>query len=718
MALNSVSTKLPEGHNFNQSGLKNTKLKLNRGQLGTDLGSAPTSGVGQLSGSGWSGQTLASKIATADEPPSAVSALPTPANIAGAKVQSSTSALPSPANVAGVSSVPKAQPTSSLTEFYRKDGNFYTKDGRYIGPTEFGTGSGFKEISAPTETPAVQDLATVKPTETVKDLSMASVSEPTTQTLSTLQASQVNELEQRVQALRDMVAQGYVPTAEERALEDQLTQLKGAAQMGISGMEGQGRGMVLDLVRGKQAKLTEQANLQAQTLIDQLTNLQTERLAQQQAAMTQLGYAQEDIDRATSQAQQETQNQISLVKSGFIPYADEMEVPEGALTYNIGGQTYYIQPAKEEAATDNIAEYQFAVQQGYHGDFFSYLSDKQAMSGGLMTVGAGSSVIDPTTGQLVFQAPTSGGGLLEAPTVKQFGDQTYQWNGMTGTWDMIDVSAIPDASKINKAYDVVQAITDLENMAGLSSAVGAKGLSSFFGLKSEPIAGTAAADFVTQLNALKSLLTIENMGIMKGVLSDADIRILTQAATSLSTDMSEKAFRAELQRIKDKMTSVVAQGVGSTSQQGDDLDSILDSIGFNNDLSRSVKGSVLDLGPITGYGSDYWEYGLDIDLKKGDPVPAPASGTIEYVGPYGGFGNQVRIKTPNGDSVWLSHLDGMDVRVGDKVMKGQIVGRGGNTGSVIPLGGGDGSHLDLTVKKPDGSYYSAREVEQLVNRYV
>jgi murein DD-endopeptidase MepM/ murein hydrolase activator NlpD len=143
--------------------------------------------------------------------------------------------------------------------------------------------------------------------------------------------------------------------------------------------------------------------------------------------------------------------------------------------------------------------------------------------------------------------------------------------------------------------------------------------------------------------------------------------------------------------------------------------------GFNQDLSKSQKGKIgkenyLDnLGKITAYGSEYWAHGLDIDLQVGDPVPTPEAGEVIFVGKNGGFGNQVKIRTAKGNEIWLSHLDSIDVQVGDRLVKNQFVGGGGKTGSVIPVGGGDGSHLDLTVKKPDGSFYSPEEIYKVIS---
>lgn len=124
---------------------------------------------------------------------------------------------------------------------------------------------------------------------------------------------------------------------------------------------------------------------------------------------------------------------------------------------------------------------------------------------------------------------------------------------------------------------------------------------------------------------------------------------------------------------------------------------------------------MLSLGSITGIdGSSYWKHGLDIDLQIGQPVPTPEAGVVTFVGTNGGFGNQVKIRTAKGNEIWLSHLDGADVKVGQNVERGQFIGRGGNSGSTIKGKGGDGSHLDLTIKRPDGSFIPPREIARML----
>lgn len=172
----------------------------------------------------------------------------------------------------------------------------------------------------------------------------------------------------------------------------------------------------------------------------------------------------------------------------------------------------------------------------------------------------------------------------------------------------------------------------------------------------------------------------------------------------------------------------------------------LKGVGFQNDLSRSINYSNLSKltngktdigslgsGTVTGIdGSKYWKWGLDfvVDGGKGAQVKAPVTGTvIDVVGGYkntrnsplayeqgkkqnGGFGNQVKIRTADGREVWVSHLDDVSyLRPGQRIASGQVIGKQGNTGTTY---GNTGVHLDITMLKPDGSKYTAREVAALL----
>lgn len=134
---------------------------------------------------------------------------------------------------------------------------------------------------------------------------------------------------------------------------------------------------------------------------------------------------------------------------------------------------------------------------------------------------------------------------------------------------------------------------------------------------------------------------------------------------------------------------------------------------------------IKNLGTITGYGSPLWKQGLDVGAKKGSNLTSPASGTVMFAGKKGGWGNQVVVRDANGNDIQLSHLDAVNVKVGDKVVKNQPLGLTGNTGSVLKMNGqaptadelaaGRGAHVDITIKDGKGSYVDPKNVQSLLN---
>lgn len=99
------------------------------------------------------------------------------------------------------------------------------------------------------------------------------------------------------------------------------------------------------------------------------------------------------------------------------------------------------------------------------------------------------------------------------------------------------------------AYD---SIISLEKHPGFKSAIGAKGLSSFFGLKGKPVGGSDAAGFDKELEKLKANIKLVNIKYLKGTgaLSDSEGKTLEDAGTSLDTSLPEKDFKTELERVK------------------------------------------------------------------------------------------------------------------------------------------------------------------------
>jgi murein DD-endopeptidase MepM/ murein hydrolase activator NlpD len=72
--------------------------------------------------------------------------------------------------------------------------------------------------------------------------------------------------------------------------------------------------------------------------------------------------------------------------------------------------------------------------------------------------------------------------------------------------------------------------------------------------------------------------------------------------------------------------------------------------------------------------------GLDLRGETGEAVHATAAGTVTNAGWSGGYGKMVEIDHGNGLSTRYGHLSQIDVKVGDAIRIGQVVGRMGSTG--------------------------------------
>lgn len=71
--------------------------------------------------------------------------------------------------------------------------------------------------------------------------------------------------------------------------------------------------------------------------------------------------------------------------------------------------------------------------------------------------------------------------------------------------------------------------------------------------------------FEAKVNTLKSNLTLDNLSLLKGAMSDKDLLFLNSIGSSLDTSMSEAEFDKELTRIKDKLENAGATAITSSS---------------------------------------------------------------------------------------------------------------------------------------------------------
>lgn len=95
--------------------------------------------------------------------------------------------------------------------------------------------------------------------------------------------------------------------------------------------------------------------------------------------------------------------------------------------------------------------------------------------------------------------------------------------------------------------------------------------------------------------------------------------------------------------------------------------------------------------PFTGHVA--WHNGIDFAGKQGSDVIAVAAGVVTWAGERAGYGELVEINHGNGYSTRYAHGDGVKVKVGDVVKKGQVVALVGSTGRST------GPHVHFEVYK-------------------
>lgn len=81
-----------------------------------------------------------------------------------------------------------------------------------------------------------------------------------------------------------------------------------------------------------------------------------------------------------------------------------------------------------------------------------------------------------------------------------------------------------------------------------------------------------------------------------------------------------------------------------------------------------------------GYRRGRRHQGVDLPLSTGTPVPAAFAGKVRIAKRFGAYGNLVILRHVNGLETFYGHLSKLNVKEGDWVEAGQIIGLGGSTG--------------------------------------
>lgn len=211
----------------------------------------------------------------------------------------------------------------------------------------------------------------------------------------------------------------------------------------------------------------------------------------------------------------------------------------------------------------------------------------------IQSVSPGSTLFDTNTGKSIYTAPTTasqngtgtadiGGTYVpgENPTVDGYiaainGKQAtlaqvpaaYKGlvaQGLSSTGQASDLKsdALTSAQQLLSTFDSSSGVLGTP-LGGARQAVGGTSVLPI-------IPGTQAADFVKNIDNLKSLLSLDNVRYLKGqgAVSDAERQLLADSATQLSRTQSEGQFKKTLQGIIDTLGKAQATANKSGSSQG------------------------------------------------------------------------------------------------------------------------------------------------------
>jgi murein DD-endopeptidase MepM/ murein hydrolase activator NlpD len=261
-----------------------------------------------------------------------------------------------------------------------------------------------------------------------------------------------------------------------------------------------------------------------------------------------------------------------------------------------------------------------------------------------------------------------------------------------------------------------------------------------FGSPSENQLRIENSRLLAQYNVLSRRLD-EALGVMQGIQQRDDnlYRVVLQADPV--ADAVRKAGYGGTNRYEDLMDMANADLVVNTTQKMDmlnrqlyiqsksfdevvelfkDQDEMLMSIPAiqpvaNKDLKRTASGYGMRIDPI--YKTAKFHAGMDFSANTGTPVYATGNGRIKKAGWQSGYGKVIIVDHGYGYETWYAHLNKYNVRVGQKVVRGEVIGEVGNTGKSTGPHLHYEVHLKGKVMNPVNYYFmdlSAEEYDKMI----
>jgi len=164
-------------------------------------------------------------------------------------------------------------------------------------------------------------------------------------------------------------------------------------------------------------------------------------------------------------------------------------------------------------------------------------------------------------------------------------------------------------------------------------------------------------------------------------------------------------LRADLLGPATRSVSLAEQRASAAQDFSREVENGVSSLAMYLQNQQSLLASVPSRAPARGYVSSIFgmridpftglpvlHAGLDYSANIGSRVSSTADGVVIFAGIDGSYGKCVKIDHGNGIVTLFGHMSKFDLKVGDKVKRGQLVGAVGNTGRST------GPHLHYEVR--------------------
>ena len=151
----------------------------------------------------------------------------------------------------------------------------------------------------------------------------------------------------------------------------------------------------------------------------------------------------------------------------------------------------------------------------------------------------------------------------------------------------------------------------------------------------------------------------------------------------------------------DPISLVQEESIPKTQQSIENV--VYPVIGYDLKVNNPFGGEQYR-GPTIGSTENFptKNSGVDLFAPKNTPLVSPRKGTVlqagksNVTGAHHGYGNSVLIQADDGYVHRLSHLNKIQIKKGDKLLAGDVIGLSGDTGNTT------GPHLDYELYTPDG----------------